>query len=114
MSEKKEKAQPASPPKSGEKKREHYRQKECPYCGVHVGNLGNHIRMKHGEQAKAEGHTLETPEVSKEALLSGEKPKKPELVNVPIYYCTACRAKLKKGENPCWHCGEYLNWEGVS
>lgn len=113
MSVKKEQSV-ASQPKSVEKKREHYRQKECPYCGVHVGNLGNHIRMKHGDQAKNEGLNLEKPEVSKEALLSGEKPRTPEVANVPIYYCNACHAKLKKGENPCWHCSQYLNWEVVA
>lgn len=112
MAEKKE--QPGASLVKSARKGTHYRQKECPYCGDHVGNLGNHIRLKHGDQAKKEGLTLETPEISKDALLSGQRAKTPEVANVPIYYCTHCHAKLKKGENPCWHCGESLNWEGVA
>lgn len=87
------------------KGRGHYQQKECPYCHIHVGNLGNHIRMK---------HPTETPpvELTKENLLKG-KATPLTIEPAPVYYCTSCKAKLRKGENPCWHCGATLNWEGI-
>lgn len=107
---------PGKLPPEVKKKRSHYKQKECPYCNMPVGNLPNHIRMKHADQAKAEGYQVEKPPASKEELLSGKKPGKEQTPFDPVqvYYCTACRARLRKGENPCWHCGETLNWEGVS
>lgn len=86
-------------------KRGHYRQKECPYCHTHVGNLGNHIRMK---------HPAERPpvEITKESLVSGEKPAPVEKGD-PVFYCNDCHAELRKGENPCWNCGKFLNWSGI-
>lgn len=96
------------------KRPKHYQQKECPYCKVPVGNLPNHIRLKHSDQAEAEGFTPESTEISKEALL-GESKKETHSSGpgVTIYYCTDCRAKLRKNENPCWKCGKQLNWQGI-
>lgn len=92
--------------KKPEKKgRGHYKQKECPYCHNHYGNLANHIKLK---------HPLEVPpvELTKEALTE-KQPPKPASPEDTVYYCDACRAVLRKGENPCWHCGNTLVWEGV-
>lgn len=88
----------------GRSKRGSYKQKECPYCHAHVGNLGNHIRLKHPAAAK------EKIELTKEDLLAGKA--KP-LSDEPTYYCIDCKAELRKDENPCWHCGKYLDWTGV-
>lgn len=91
-------------------KRGHYKQKECPYCHQMVGNLGNHVKLK---------HAAETPpaEVTKEELLGvptvePKAHKKLELIPT-TYYCTDCKAELRKGEETCWHCGAVMNWEGL-
>lgn len=95
----------------------HYQQKECPYCHAMVGNLGNHVKMKHPTEAAQDG--IKPKELTKEDLLGQKPPETPQdskarqVLNPPVYYCTACKAKLRKGENPCWHCGEPLIWEGV-
>lgn len=99
----------------GKKNRpKHYQQKECPYCKVPVGNLPNHIKMKHKDQAEAEGFNQALRGINKDDLLGGHKQEvTPAAPGVTIYYCTNCRAKLRKGENPCWKCGESLKWEGI-
>jgi hypothetical protein len=104
---------PAKPPESpGQKgkKRGQYKQKECPYCHQFVGNLGNHVKMK---------HPAETPpvEVTKEELLGvlpvTPAPPKPAELTTTVYFCTDCKAELRKGEENCWHCGAVMNWEGI-
>lgn len=87
------------------KARGHYKQKECPYCHIHVGNLGNHIRLKHATEAPP-------VEISKESLL---KKKSTSVMNTnePTYYCNDCHAELRKDENPCWKCGKLLNWSAI-
>ena len=116
--EKKSKADlgPKKPPeKPPEKptKRGQYHERECPYCHTPVRNLPNHIRLKHPQESKKPPE----PPISKESLLTGVKPKKEadpasNTLKTP-YYCTNCKAELRKDENPCWQCGEYLNWEGI-
>lgn len=97
-------------PEAKKKKRE---LKECPYCHNHYGNVQNHIKMVHSAEAKAEGRETE-PIVSKESLLGGkEKPPIPPSPEDKIYYCQNCQAKLRKGEESCWNCGQAMNWEGV-
>jgi len=97
--------------KDEKKKRVHYQQKECPYCHAMVGNLGNHVKLKHP------GEIPPPPELTKEDLLGvpskEPKPKPPTELNPPTYYCTDCKAELRAGENPCWNCGAVLNWEGL-
>lgn len=101
------------PPEPEKKKRGQYKKQECPYCNKVVGNLANHIRMVHGDEAKREGYQVEKPDITKDDLL-GTGSKADNLTpKPPIYYCTNCRAKLRKGENPCWNCGQLLNWEGI-
>jgi len=79
---------------------------ECQFCHRQYGNLKNHILMKH--QAESGGQPLE---LTKEDLLgTKEKPAQPE---EKIYTCNNCSAKLRKGENPCWQCGERLIWDGI-
>jgi predicted RNA-binding Zn-ribbon protein involved in translation (DUF1610 family) len=112
MTKPKAKQAPAPEPEP-KKNRGKYTKVECPYCGAHVGNLPNHIRAKHADQAKAEGFQVEKPDVTKGDLLGQSKPPDNLTPKPPIYYCTNCHAKLKKGENPCWKCGEYLVWEGI-
>lgn len=95
----------ATPGEVKKSPRGHYAQKECPYCHTHVGNLGNHIKMKHAAD--------EPPlELTKESLLTG---KKEHLLktNAPIYYCNDCHAELRKGEAACWNCHKVLNWTGL-
>jgi hypothetical protein len=84
-------------------KRGNYKQKECPYCHAMVGNLGNHVRLKHPTEAPPR-------EITKETLVEGKLPKAED---APTYYCTTCHAELRKGENPCWNCGATLVWEGI-
>jgi len=92
-----------------------YRQKECPYCHKHFGNVNNHIKMAHKAEAEAAGRDI-TPaskkEITKEDLLAGKKPPE-ENPEDKVYYCTNCKAELRKGENPCWNCQELLKWEGI-
>lgn len=94
-------------------KRGSYRKKECPYCHKHFGNLGNHINQLHKIEAQAAGHAPPPVEMTINQLTGKEAPTPPRSVDSPIYYCTSCRAELRKGENPCWHCGEVLVWEGI-
>ena len=94
------------PKEAKESKRGHYRKVECPFCHSMVGNLGNHVKLKHPAEAQ------QTP-VTKETLLGQQKPP-PSVEAPPVYYCVECKAKLRKGENPCWHCGAKLNWEGIA
>jgi len=94
-----------------EKKRGHYAQKECPYCHKHFGNVKNHILLVHKVEAEADGRLKE---LTKEDLIkTGPKQPAPLTPEDKIYYCIECRAKLRKGENPCWHCGAQLIWEGI-
>ena len=110
-------AEKPEPPKP---KRGQYKKKECPYCHKHLGNLENHIRLKHPAEAKKDGRATEPPPASKEQLL-GIAPANPpaDLPEKITYFCqgtfegSKCKAELRKGENPCWQCGEYLNWEGI-
>ena len=93
---------PAEQPPKKEKRSGGYKRHECPYCHKIVGNLGNHIRQKHPTEAPA------PKEVTKESLL-GQAPKEKKTPE-KVYYCLHCRAELRKNENPCWKCGQYLNW----
>lgn len=90
------------------KKRGHYRRVECPYCKKHVGNLENHIRLKHPAELEKEGKPLE-PELTKEDLL-GKKEPEPEGIR---YRCGNCQAEIRKGEDTCWNCGQKLAWEAI-
>ena len=98
----------------------HYKQKECPYCHAMVGNLGNHVQMKHPNIA---GERL----ISKDDLLgvpvrNGKLPENPENIQLrlneeklhpPVYYCQDCRAELRKGESQCWQCGAAWDWSEI-
>lgn len=55
------------PKEAKESKRGHYRKVECPFCHSMVGNLGNHVKLKHPAEAQ------QTP-VTKETLLGQQKP----------------------------------------
>jgi len=93
-------------------KKKKFAEKECPYCHKTKRNLPNHIRSVHKSQAEAEGYKTENPPLTRERLLGSKN----AVLNLPgnkIYYCTNCRAKLRKGENPCWKCGESLNWSDI-
>lgn len=94
---------PVKPPVKKEPKRGHYKQKECPYCHKYVGNLGNHVKLK---------HPLEHPPeyLTKERLL--DKKRTPQNEGV-TYACLQCHAEIRKGETSCWNCGKFLNWEGI-
>lgn len=90
-----------------------YRKKECPYCHKHFGNLGNHINQLHKTEAEAQGKPAGPAEITKDQLTGKTPAPPPRSVDSPIYYCTECKAELRKGENPCWHCGAVLVWEGI-
>jgi len=99
--------------KPKEKGRGQYRERECPYCHSMVRNLPNHIKLKHPAESKKPPE----PGISKESLLSGKAPAKEHdpasNEKERLYYCINCHAELRKGENPCWNCGVYLNWEDI-
>jgi len=78
---------------------------ECPYCHKQYGNLKNHILMKH----QAETGQEMPLELTKEDLLKQREPPQ----ETKTYTCNNCGAKLRKGENPCWQCGQRLIWEGI-
>jgi hypothetical protein len=110
----KPKVVPAKPPEpTGQtgKKRGQYKQKECPYCHIHVGNLGNHIHMKHPAESPPVEITKEEILGIKKAETPGQK--KATEVTPPTYFCTECKAELRKGEEKCWNCGAVMNWEGI-
>lgn len=108
MMEEKNKSQSKAKTEAKKTKRGHYEQKECPYCHKHVGNLGNHIKFAHPNEQPINPQV----ELNKEDLIQGKKPV-PTGAKENVYYCSACRARLRQGENPCWHCGEVLNWEAI-
>lgn len=89
------------------KKRGGYKQKECPYCKVMVGNLPNHIKLKHPAEATQAVQALTKDDIlsghAKENIIHGQK----------TYACADCHAEIRKGESECWHCGETLVWEGI-
>ena len=89
-------------------KRGGYKKQECQFCHKFVGNLPNHIRLKHSKEAEA-GEPIKPVEITRDALLK-DKPKPPE---EKIYYCQDCKAELRKGEKKCWNCGVGLIWEGI-
>jgi hypothetical protein len=92
------------------KKRGQYKQKECPYCHVHVGNLGNHVKMKHPTETGAQ-----PLELTKEKLLGSEVlPKKDTEITPVTYYCSDCKAEVRKGESNCWNCQAALLWDGIA
>jgi len=93
--------------KSEKKIRRKRTPQECPYCHKQYGNLKNHVLMKH----QAETGKEMPLELTKEDLL-GSKEKEPPQES-KAYTCNNCGAKLRKGENPCWQCGERLIWEGI-
>lgn len=102
--------------KANPKARGGYRKKECPYCHKMVGNLGNHVNALH-KTPDGQGAPPAPPaapvEMTWESLVSGVKPPVVQSAALQTYYCTACKAELRKGENPCWHCGENLVWDGI-
>lgn len=79
---------------------------ECQYCHKFYGNLKNHIAMKHKDQDQDQGPL----ELTREDLLRQRQKEKPEKA---VYTCNGCGAEVKKGENPCWQCGETLVWDGI-
>ena len=92
---------------SGKKTRRKRTPQECPYCHRLYGNLKNHILMKHQAETG-----VEMPlEITKEDLLGPKKKEPPQ--ESKSYTCNNCGAKLRKGESPCWQCGERLIWEGI-
>lgn len=94
------------------KKRGQYKRIECPHCHTFVGNLANHMKLKHPTAAKTEPETL-----TKEDLLGtpGDKEEEPEIKGAKqVYRCSNCQEAVRKGENPCWKCGAVLNWEGIA
>ncbi len=96
-------------------KRGHYQQKECPYCHAMVGNLKNHVSLKHQAEA-GEAPPLPAPqELTKDDLVTGSEPKakKDNELKPPVYFCQDCKAELRKGESECWNCRAVLNWEGL-
>lgn len=103
------------PGDNGKGKRGSYKQKECPYCHSMVGNLGNHVKMKHQAEAKDTPPVPAPQELKKSDLLTGSQPKatKDMELTSPTYYCQDCRAELRKGESECWNCHAVLNWEGI-
>jgi hypothetical protein len=92
-------------------KRQKRTPQECPYCHKQFGNLKNHILMKH------QAEQMEQPvELTREDLI-GKKPKDTKILTESeptTYICNNCKAELKKGENPCWQCGERLIWDGIA
>ena len=90
-------------------KRGSYKERECPYCHKMVRNLGNHIKMAHAAEAPP------PPEPTKESLLGIEtaKPQDSGLKAKITYFCSSCRAEVRKGESQCWNCHETLLWEGI-
>jgi len=93
---------------ASEKKRGQYKKVECPHCHTYVGNLQNHIRMKHQTPAdKSQPPPAKT--LTKDDLIIGAPP--PD--EPKVYYCTGCKAELRKGENPCWNCQAVLIWDGL-
>lgn len=89
------------------KKRGGYKQKECPYCKAVVGNLPNHITLKHPNEA-----ATKAVEITKADIVSGKVKVSPPGEKI-IYACLNCKAEVRKGEGICWNCGEALNWEGI-
>lgn len=96
---------PTSPQKP-KKARGHYGQKECPFCHRIVGNLPNHVKLKHPAESPP------ASEPTKDTLLGGHKPP-PTTTPSNKYYCLECNGVLRKGEETCWQCGISLNWEGI-
>jgi len=86
-----------------------YKKKECPYCGAMVGNLGNHVKMKHAAEAVQEPPR----ELTIESLTSGVPARRKAELAETIYYCIDCHSQLRKGEASCWNCGAVMNWEGL-
>jgi len=92
----------------------HYQKKECPYCHKHFGNLENHIARAHPTEKAPVALT-------KEDILGGQtgaeakEPPPSNPANPPMYYHStdSCNAELRLRENPCWKCGEYLDWDAI-
>ena len=104
--------QPAQPPVKSKKRQ--YKERECPYCHIHVRNLGNHITLKHGSEAQAKKEHPPQAELTKVDLLGGGSPMPETQGQFKItYYCQNCHAELKRGETECWKCHDTLVWEGV-
>jgi len=97
-----------------------YKRIECPYCHDFVGNLPNHVRMKHPTENYP--GPPKPPPLTKEAIL-GEKPVEIAQTDIAVqevpdhhreYACADCHAEVRKGEAACWNCGGVLNWEGIT
>lgn len=104
------KGKPADAPKRG-----HYKERECPYCHKMVRNLKNHIAQAHpADPGKPPPPPSGPVELTKDNLLGGgPRGDAGAAPGQKTYYCTDCKAELRKGENPCWHCNATLNWEGI-
>jgi hypothetical protein len=113
-----DKGKPGKTGKLGQsgKKRGAYKQKECPYCHKHVGNLGNHVKQKHQAEVKDSPPLQPPAELTKQDLLPGDVPKMKNEAKLtsPVYYCEDCHAELRKGESECWHCHSVMDWEGIN
>ena len=103
-----------------------YKRKECPYCHEHVGNLPNHIRLKHPTESPAEAPA--PAELTKAEILAGKAGTQdpapdqgagdaPAQVQGNTSFCHVCpdgkRAEVRKNETECWRCGSPLEWGGI-
>jgi hypothetical protein len=96
--------------KQSPRKRGSYKKTECPHCHKYVGNLKNHIMLKH--PTEADGKPLE---LTREKLLGSEVlPKKDTEITPVIYFCSDCKAEVRKGETNCWNCQATLLWDGIA
>ena len=102
----KKKRATSTSPEIREVKRRKVKQKECPYCRAVVGNLPNHIKMKHPNEAPPVNMT-------KEALLNKPAISANTIQTQGLYIHAGCKAELRYGETSCWHCGQSLDWTGI-
>ena len=80
-----------------------YPMRKCPQCGKYYANVKNHIAMKHADAG--------VPQLTDADLLGIPAPT--PVPDEPEYFCSNCRAFVKRGDGECWRCGEELQWSSV-
>lgn len=89
----------------------------CPHCHKQVKDLAGHIKRKHPDKvedpfSKKSVKKVEKLEIKKPKV-DEKKEEKEDKEPTTGYHCLNCGGPVRRGQNPCPHCGGHLDWAAV-